>query len=91
MLDINNPRILLDSATERLGVKGLVSALIKNLYDRYLPVKDGQNANCIREFIQVDLNLLGISIVTTKGKICGAGGDTEVFFVIQSIAKQLVY
>lgn len=90
MLDISNPEAWPISATEKPGVKGSVSAFLKDLYDRYLPVKDGQNANHIRELAQVDPNLLGISIVTTKGQIYGAG-DTEVPFVIQSIAKPLVY
>ncbi|WP_267383676.1 glutaminase [Cyanobacterium sp. uoEpiScrs1] len=90
MLDISNPENYRVLATEKLGIKRSVSAFLYNVYEHYLSVQDGQNANHIQELAQVDPNLLGISLITTKGEICNAG-DTQVPLVIQSIVKPLVY
>ncbi len=90
MVDISKPETWPIAATDQPGVKESVSAFLKDLYDRYLPIKDGKNADHIQELAQVDPDLLGISIVTTKGRIYSSG-DTGVPFAIQSIAKPLVY
>ena len=90
MLDISNPETWPVLTTEKLGIKKSVSAFLENLYERYIPVQDGQNANHVQELAQVDPNLLGISLIITKGGIYNAS-DTQVPFVIQSIAKPLVY
>ncbi|WP_107667352.1 glutaminase A [Cyanothece sp. BG0011] len=66
------------------------STFLEELYQRYLLVTEGENADYIRELAQVNPDLLGIAIVTTQGKIYSVG-DASQLFTIQSIAKPLVY
>lgn len=90
MVNKNTPDNWLTSADENLAFHQSLPAFLKELYDHYLPLKEGQNANYIPELAQVNPDLLAISIVTTQGRIYNIG-DSSTLFTIQSISKPFVY
>ncbi|MEM8779255.1 MAG: glutaminase A, partial [Cyanobacteria bacterium P01_G01_bin.49] len=90
MVDINNPENWPTFIAENQAFSESFSAFLKDLYNRYLPLKTGQNASYVPELAQVNPDLLGISIVTTNGRTYSVG-DTSMLFTIQSISKPLVY
>lgn len=59
---------------------------IDNAYAKYKDLKEGKNADYIKELANVDPNIFGIAIVTTDGQIFSAG-DLSSRVSIQSISK----
>ena len=59
---------------------------IDQAYERNKDVKEGKNADYIKELATVDPNIYGIAIVTTDGQIF-AKGDFDSRVSIQSISK----
>jgi len=59
---------------------------IDRAYAKYKDLKEGKNADYIKELATVDPNIYGIAIVTTDGKIYTAG-DLASRVSIQSISK----
>lgn len=55
-------------------------------YAKFKDIKEGKNADYIKELAKVDPNIYGIAIVTTDGKIYTAG-DLRSAVSIQSISK----
>lgn len=55
-------------------------------YAKFKDIKEGKNADYIKELARVDPNIFGIAIVTTDGKIYTAG-DLQSAVSIQSISK----
>ena len=77
-------------APEEIGSQDFFTDLLEDLYQRFLEVKEGENATYIPELAKADPDLFGISIMTTEGRIYSIG-DTSELFTIQSISKPLVY
>ncbi len=75
---------------EEIGSQDFFTDLLEDLYQRFLEVKEGENATYIPELAKADPDLFGISIMTTEGRIYSIG-DTSELFTIQSISKPLVY
>lgn len=61
-------------------------AAIDRAYDKYKDLKEGKNADYIKELANVDPNIFGIAIVTADGKVYSKG-DLNQRVSIQSISK----
>lgn len=61
-------------------------AAIDHAYDKYKDLKEGKNADYIKELAYVDSNIYGIAIVTVDGKVYSKG-DLNQRVSIQSISK----
>ncbi len=61
-------------------------AIIDRAYAKYKDLKEGKNADYIKELAAVDPNIFGIGLVTADGKIYTAG-DLNSRVSIQSISK----
>src|SRR5262245_31324995 len=62
---------------------------IDRAYAKYKDLKEGKNADYIKELATVDPNIYGIAIVTTDGKVYTAGDITSMVS-IQSVSKAFV-
>lgn len=63
---------------------------LKQLYEQFLKVRDGEVASYIPELAKAKPDSFGISLVTTDGHL-KAIGDTDCEFTLQSISKPFVY
>jgi glutaminase len=63
---------------------------LKNLYQQYQDINNGEVANYIPELQKANPNAFGISLMTTDGVIQEIG-DTSCKFTIQSLSKPFVY
>jgi len=63
-----------------------VQAAIDEAYARFKDVKDGKNADYIKELANVDPAIFGIAIVTTDGQVF-TKGDIKSMVSIQSVSK----
>ena len=61
-------------------------AAIDHAYEKYKDLKEGKNADYIKELANVDPNIYGIAIVTTDGQVF-TKGDLDSRVSIQSISK----
>lgn len=61
-------------------------AVIDRAYDKFKDLKEGKNADYIKELANVDPNIFGIAIVTAEGKVYSKG-DLNQRVSIQSISK----
>ena len=61
-------------------------AIIEQAYAKFKDVKEGKNADYIKELATVDPNIYGIAIVTTDGQVYTMG-DLKSAVSIQSISK----
>src|SRR5436190_4515260 len=59
---------------------------IDHAYDQFKDLKEGKNADYIKELANVDPNIFGIAIVTTDGQIY-TKGDITSMVSIQSVSK----
>lgn len=64
--------------------------ILRELYDKYLPLRDGKVADYIPELAKADPGSFGISVVTKDGQTFSAG-DVKQLFTIQSISKPFVF
>lgn len=64
--------------------------VLRELYDKYRPLRDGKVADYIPELAKADPDSFGISVVTKDGQIFSAG-DVKQQFTIQSISKPFVF
>jgi glutaminase len=64
--------------------------VLRELYDKYLPLRDGKVADYIPELAKADPDSFGISVVTKDGQVFSAG-DVKQQFTIQSISKPFVF
>ncbi len=60
--------------------------VLDEAYAKFKDIKEGKNADYIKELAKVDPNIYGIAIVTTDGKIY-TKGDLQSAVSIQSISK----
>jgi glutaminase len=63
-----------------------IQQAIDDAYAKFKDVKEGKNADYIKELARVDPNIYGIAIVTTDGRIY-TKGDLQSAVSIQSISK----
>lgn len=66
--------------------KANIEKVLKEAYEKFKDVKDGANADYIKELATVDPNIYGIALVTTDGQIYTAG-DIKSMVSIQSVSK----
>ena len=65
-------------------------AFLKDLHQKYQPLREGKLADYIPELTKADPDWFGISVVTAAGEVCECG-DSDQLFTIQSISKPFVY
>ncbi len=70
----------------KAGESAAYQAAIDKAYAKYKDLKDGKNADYIKELARVDPNIYGIAIVTTDGQVF-TKGDLDSRVSIQSISK----
>ncbi|MBD2465137.1 glutaminase A [Oscillatoria sp. FACHB-1407] len=65
-------------------------ATLEELYQRYLPLRDGKVADYIPELAKMNPDCFSICIATVDGQVYEVG-DSEQLFTIQSISKVFVH
>lgn len=63
-----------------------ITAAVNEAYNKFKDVKEGANADYIKELANVDPNIFGIALVTTDGQVYTMG-DVESMVSIQSVSK----
>ena len=66
--------------------KANVEKVLQDAYTKFKDVKEGANADYIKELATVDPNIFGIALVTVDGQVYTAG-DVESMVSIQSVSK----
>jgi glutaminase len=66
--------------------KADIQAALNEAYDKFKDLKEGKNADYIKELANVDPNIFGIAIVTTDGQVY-TKGDISSMVSIQSVSK----
>jgi glutaminase len=66
--------------------KANIEKVLNDAYNKFKDVKEGANADYIKELATVDPNIFGISIVTTDGQVY-TSGDVKSMVSIQSVSK----
>lgn len=66
-----------------------IKAALQEAYTKFKDVKEGKNADYIKELAKVDSKIFGIALVTTEGLVYCVG-DTSSLVSIQSISKAFV-
>jgi len=74
------------SSSDMMMTKANIEAAIDKAYDKNKDVKEGKNADYIKELATVDPNIFGLALVTTDGQIY-TKGDISSRVSIQSISK----
>src|SRR6478672_9532865 len=66
--------------------KEQIEKAINDAYEKFKNLKEGKNADYIKELASVDPNIYGIAIVTTDGQVY-TKGDIQSMVSIQSVSK----
>ena len=66
-----------------------INAALDEAYNKFKDVKEGKNADYIKELANVDPKIFGISLVTTDGTVY-TKGDVSSMVSIQSVSKAFV-
>jgi len=66
--------------------KANIEKVLKDAYTKFKDVKEGANADYIKELATVDPNIFGIALVTTDGQVYEEG-DIKSMVSIQSVSK----
>lgn len=66
--------------------KEKIEAALSNAFNMYKDLKEGKNADYIKELATVDPNIFGIVLITTDGKVYTMG-DISSMVSIQSVSK----
>ena len=69
--------------------KDQIEAALNEAYDKFKDLKEGKNADYIKELATVDANIFGIALVTTDGTVYSKG-DIKSMVSIQSVSKVFV-
>jgi glutaminase len=80
-----NPCVLEAQVSNPL-TKEKIQAALDEAYAKFKDVKEGKNADYIKELATVDPNIFGISLVTTDGQVF-TKGDIDSKVSIQSVSK----
>jgi glutaminase len=73
------------SANDPLS-KEKIEAVLTSAYNQFKDLKEGKNADYIKELATVDPNIFGIALITTDGKVYTMG-DVSSMVSIQSVSK----
>ena len=66
-----------------------INAALDEAYNKFKDVKEGKNADYIKELATVDSKIFGIALVTTDGTVY-TKGDVASMVSIQSVSKAFV-
>ena len=66
--------------------KEQIEAALNEAYDKFKDLKEGKNADYIKELANVDPNIFGIALVTADGQVY-TKGDIQSMVSIQSVSK----
>jgi glutaminase len=66
--------------------KEKIEAALSNAYNMFKDIKEGKNADYIKELATVDPNIFGIALITADGKVYTIG-DVSSMVSIQSVSK----
>jgi glutaminase len=66
-----------------------ITAALEEAYSKFIDVKEGKNADYIKELANVDPKIFGIALVTTDGQVF-TKGDITSMVSIQSVSKAFV-
>src|ERR1043166_5137214 len=66
--------------------KEKIEAALNEAYDKFKDLKEGKNADYIKELANVDPNIFGIALVTVDGQVY-TKGDIQSMVSIQSVSK----
>jgi glutaminase len=66
--------------------KEKIEAVLSSAYNQFKDLKEGKNADYIKELATVDPNIFGIALITTDGKVYTMG-DVSSMVSIQSVSK----
>lgn len=66
--------------------KANIEKVLNDAYNKFKDVKEGANADYIKELATVDPNIFGIALVTVDGQVYTAG-DVQSMVSIQSVSK----
>ncbi len=75
--------------SQELMTKANIEAVLNDAYNKFVNVKDGANADYIKELANVDPKIFGIALVTTDGQVY-TKGDITSMVSIQSVSKAFV-
>ena len=78
--------IMLTAQNSNSLTKEKIDKVLTDAYNKYKDIKEGKNADYIKELAQVDPNIFGIAIVTTDGQVF-TKGDITSMVSIQSVSK----
>src|SRR5580765_5102992 len=66
--------------------KDNIEKILNDAYNKFKDLKEGKNANYIKELANVDPNIFGIALITTDGQVY-TKGDITSMVSIQSVSK----
>src|SRR5215213_7988414 len=66
--------------------KERLEAILNDAYNKFKDLKEGKNADYIKELANVDPNIFGIAVVTVDGQVF-TKGDISSMVSIQSVSK----
>jgi glutaminase len=66
--------------------KAMIETILNDAYNKFKDLKEGKNADYIKELANVDPNIFGIALVTTDGQVF-TKGDITSMVSIQSVSK----
>src|SRR5215204_5134531 len=74
------------AANAQVLTKEKIQAALDEAYTKFKDLKEGKNADYIKELANVDPNIYGIALVTTDGQVF-TKGDVSSMVSIQSVSK----
>src|SRR6187551_1237741 len=86
------PLFLMSCATAQVGTNltpEKINAALDEAFTKFKDVKEGKNADYIKELANVDPKIFGIALVTTDGTVY-TKGDVASMVSIQSVSKAFV-
>jgi glutaminase len=83
LMILSNPVL---TYSQDLLTKANIEKVLNDAYTKFKDVKEGANADYIKELATVDPNIFGIALVTTDGQVYTAG-DIKSMVSIQSVSK----
>jgi glutaminase len=83
-----SPTVVLAQATNTM-TKEQINAALDEAYTKFKEVKEGKNADYIKELARVDSKIFGIALVTADGQVF-TKGDVSSMVSIQSVSKAFV-
>jgi glutaminase len=86
LLALLGPFAMLRSDAQSALSKQNIQSALDDAYNKFKDLKEGKNADYIKELAQVDPNIFGIALVTTDGTVY-TKGDISSMVSIQSVSK----